>query len=102
MCVWTNWGVRGGGGVLGGQKWEPSQHSRQLKGDVKQIPSYGPTNIRRQFTKFSRPGALAGWVSGAPFVEVSFLPSPKKSAKLILFIPHFVLVIIYIHQYICI
>jgi len=69
---------------------------------VKQITSYGPTDIRYQCTEFSRPGALEGWVSAALVAEDSYLLSPNKSAKLILFIPHFVLVIIYIYQYICI
>jgi hypothetical protein len=69
VCIWSRIAQRGGGG----EKWEPSQNSRQLECDVKQIPSYGSTNIRSKCTKFSRPGALEGWVSAALVVEVSFL-----------------------------
>ena len=46
---------------------------------MKQILSYGPTNIRRQCTKFSRPGPLEGWIPVALVVEESWvLLSPKK------------------------
>lgn len=50
--------------------------SRQLQGDVKQIPSYGPTNVRFQCTKFSRPGALEDWLPASLVVEEYFLLSP--------------------------
>jgi len=85
--------------VFGAEVRKRGGGSCPMEGDMKQIPSYGPANIRRQCTKFSLPGALEGWAPAAPVVEESFLLSPKKCAKLISFIPRFVLVIIYIYKY---
>jgi hypothetical protein len=49
IFVWnTKTGVHKFSNVL-----EPSQNFRRKKGDIKQIPYWGPTNIRRQCTKFS-------------------------------------------------
>jgi hypothetical protein len=38
---------------------EPIQNSRRQKGDMKQVPHWGPTNIGRYRTKLRGPGHLA-------------------------------------------
>ena len=58
-----------------------TSNSRHQKGDMKQIPYWGPTNIRRHHIKFSHPGDLVPGIS-APLVyglhgEVHLWPYPN-------------------------
>jgi len=41
--------------------WEPPQNSRRQKGDMQQIPHWGPISIRYRGTKYFRPGFVHPW-----------------------------------------
>ena len=49
--------------------WEQPENSVHQKGDMRQVPYKGPTNIRHHHKKFSHSGDLAPKDLCAPFVH---------------------------------